>query len=237
MPRTALLLIVVLLSALVAAAPAGGQSEGTLRDRIGSGKAQERSLASAAARLGAARAQGRARGRRSSRAAWPRPRRELDAADARLAVDRRPRSTRRAAACTRLRKRLAEVRAKLGGLLRERYMGGPPGLRHRRPARRRLPAAARDAAVRAPRRARRHARARPRPRRPRRRRPRAAPCCTALAKRRDREADAVRTRRDALAAITAGPARAPGARSPAPTPPGSPRSAAPAAAAARPSAS
>ena len=53
MPRTAVALIAVLLSALVAAAPAGGQSEGTLRDRIGSGKQQERSLASAAARLGA----------------------------------------------------------------------------------------------------------------------------------------------------------------------------------------
>src|SRR4051812_33428570 len=52
MPRTAAALIVVLLSVLVAAAPAGGQSEGTLRDRIGSGKQQERALASAAARLG-----------------------------------------------------------------------------------------------------------------------------------------------------------------------------------------
>src|SRR6185436_10636388 len=52
MPRTALLLIVASLSALVAAAPAGGQSEGSLRDKIGSSKQQERSLAGAAAQLG-----------------------------------------------------------------------------------------------------------------------------------------------------------------------------------------
>ncbi len=46
------MLLIAVLAALVAAAPAGGQSEGTLRDRIGSGKARERSLASSAARLG-----------------------------------------------------------------------------------------------------------------------------------------------------------------------------------------
>jgi hypothetical protein len=41
----------LLLAALVTAAPAAGQSEGKLRGRIGAGKAQERSLAGAAARL------------------------------------------------------------------------------------------------------------------------------------------------------------------------------------------
>ena len=53
----------------------------------------------------------------------------------------------------------------------------------------------------------------------------------------EREADAVRTRRDALAEITPGLRERQATRSPAPTPPASPRSAAPAAVAARPSAS
>src|SRR3954452_14602889 len=52
MLRAALLLIVVSLSALVAAAPAGGQSEGSLRGKIGASKRQEQALASAAAQLG-----------------------------------------------------------------------------------------------------------------------------------------------------------------------------------------
>ena len=53
------------------------------------------------------------------------PRRELNAAEARLAATQ----TRLDAArrrVTRLRKRLAEVRVKLAGLLRERYMGDQP---------------------------------------------------------------------------------------------------------------
>src|SRR3954454_143326 len=44
---------ILLLAVALSTTPAHAQSEGTLRDRIGSGKAQERSLASAAARLGA----------------------------------------------------------------------------------------------------------------------------------------------------------------------------------------
>jgi peptidoglycan hydrolase CwlO-like protein len=124
MLRSASLFIAVLLVAAVAAAPAGGQSEGKLRDRIGSGKAQERSLASAAARLGELE-------RRVSREVRVLEGRlgeaqsELDAADARLASTqvRLDEARRRVA---RLRKRLAEVRLKLSGLLRERYMGGSP---------------------------------------------------------------------------------------------------------------
>ena len=118
------LIAALLLAALVAAAPAGGQSEGTLRDHIGSGKAQERSLASAAARLGrlerkAAREVAVLEGRLDAAQA------DLDAADARLATTQAaPREARRRV--TRLRERLAEVRGKLGGLLRERYMGDRP---------------------------------------------------------------------------------------------------------------
>jgi septal ring factor EnvC (AmiA/AmiB activator) len=124
MPRAALLLIVASLSALVAAAPAGGQSEGSLRNKIGSSKQQERSLASAAARLGAlerkvAREVAVLEGRLGEAQS------ELDAADARLAATqaRLDEAKRRVG---RLRNRLAEVRVKLSGLLRERYMGGRP---------------------------------------------------------------------------------------------------------------
>ncbi|WP_037494142.1 transglycosylase family protein [Solirubrobacter soli] len=126
MPRTAVALIVVLLSAVVAVGPAGGQSEGNLRDRIGSGKAQERALASAAARLGqlerkVSREVAVLEGRLSEAQS------ELDAADARLAsTQTRLDEARRRV--VRLRKRLAEVRSKLSGLLRERYMGGSPDL-------------------------------------------------------------------------------------------------------------
>jgi len=124
MPRAATLLLAVLLLAAAAAAPAGGQSEGRLRDRIGSGKAQERALASAAARLGrlertTAREVTVLEGRLASAQS------DLDAANARLAsTQTRLEEARRRVA--RLRKRLAEVRLKLSGLLRERYMGGRP---------------------------------------------------------------------------------------------------------------
>jgi septal ring factor EnvC (AmiA/AmiB activator) len=125
MRRIASLSVAALLfAALVAAAPAAGQSEGTLRDKIGAGKAQERSLASAAARLGrlertTAREVAVLEGRLAG------AQRELDAADARLAsTEVRLGEARKRVA--RLRGRLAEVRSKLGSLLRERYMGEQP---------------------------------------------------------------------------------------------------------------
>jgi septal ring factor EnvC (AmiA/AmiB activator) len=116
----------VLLAALVAAAPAGGQSEGTLRDKIGAGKAHQRSLASAASRLArlertTAREVAVLEGRLAAAQS------ELDAADARLtATEARLDEARRRV--TRLRTRLSEVRVKLGSLLRERYMGDRPDL-------------------------------------------------------------------------------------------------------------
>jgi septal ring factor EnvC (AmiA/AmiB activator) len=120
------LFAVFLLAALVAAAPAGGQSEGKLRDRIGAGKAQERSLASAAARLGklervTAREVAVLEGRLASAQS------ELDAADARLAsTEVRLGEARKRV--TRLRERLSDVRVKLSSLLRERYMGDKPDI-------------------------------------------------------------------------------------------------------------
>jgi septal ring factor EnvC (AmiA/AmiB activator) len=201
MPRTALLLIVALLSALVAAAPAGGQSEGTLRDRIGSGKRQEQALASAAARLGQLeRKVGREVAVLEGRLAEAQG--ELDRADARLAStqSRLDEARRRV---HRLRERLAEVRVKLSGLLRERYMGGSPDfmtvvlhadgfpqlletlqfVRRVERADTRLLDLVRDARSDAD---------------------RERTILTALEKRRDREAAAARTRRDALASITQG---------------------------------
>ena len=201
MPRTAVALIVVLFSALVAAAPAGGQSEGTLRDRIGSGKQQERSLASAAARLGqlerkVSREVAVLEGRLAE------AQRELDDANARLAsTQTRLDEARRRV--TRLRKRLAEVRTKLSGLLRERYMGGTPDfttvilhadgfpqlletlqfVRRVERADTRLLDLVRAARTDAD---------------------RERTVLFELTKRRDREADAARTRRDALASITQG---------------------------------
>jgi septal ring factor EnvC (AmiA/AmiB activator) len=201
MPRTAVALIVVLLSAVVAVAPAGGQSEGTLRDRIGSGKQQERTLASAAARLGAlerkvSREVAVLEGRLSEAQS------ELDAADARLAsTENRLDEARRRV--TRLRKRLAEVRSKLSGLLRERYMSGTPDfttvilhadgfpqlletlqfVRRVEQSDTRLLNVVRAARSDAD---------------------RERTVLFDLTKRRDREADAARTRRDALASITQG---------------------------------
>jgi septal ring factor EnvC (AmiA/AmiB activator) len=124
MPRrlASILLLAVALSAL-AAAPTGAQ-EGALRDRIGAGKARERSLASAAAQLGrleraTAREVTLLEGRLSTAQT------ELTAAEGRLAsTQQRLDAARKRVA--RLRKRLAEVRAKLSGLLRERYMGDRP---------------------------------------------------------------------------------------------------------------
>src|SRR3954449_2067399 len=74
----------LLLAALMTATPAAGQSEGKLRGRIGAGKAQERSLASAAARLGRLeRATAREVAVLERRLAAAQS--ELNAADARLA--------------------------------------------------------------------------------------------------------------------------------------------------------
>ena len=147
-------------------------------------------------------------------------------------LDREPPRRGAPARRPRLRKRLAEVRAKLSGLLRERYMGGRPDfvtvvlhadgfpqlletLQFVRRVERADTRAARTSSA------------------PPAATPAAsAPCSSRSTKRRDREADAVRARRDALAAITAGPARAPGAARPRARRPRWPRSAAPAAAAA-----
>jgi peptidoglycan hydrolase CwlO-like protein len=118
--------IFILAAAFVAlhAVPGGAQSEGSLRNQIGSGKAQERSLASAATRLGkleretakeVAVLQGRLNDAQTqlnqAQATLAQTQSRLDAARARV---------------NRLRKRLAQVRVTLAGLLRERYEGGTP---------------------------------------------------------------------------------------------------------------
>jgi septal ring factor EnvC (AmiA/AmiB activator) len=116
--------VLMLLLVLIPVATAGAQSEGTLRDRIGDSQQRERSLASSAARLGelerkAAREVAILEGRLNAAQT------ELNAAEAHLL---RTQESERAARrrVTRLRERLAEVRAKLAGLLRERYMGDRP---------------------------------------------------------------------------------------------------------------
>src|SRR5918998_1465360 len=122
MSRAVPLLLALML--LVAAAPAGGQSEGTLRDRIGDGKARERSLETAAARIGklerkVAREVAVLEGRLAEAQT------ELNTADARLASTQH-RLTEARKRVNRLRERLAEVRDKLAGMLRERYMSDRP---------------------------------------------------------------------------------------------------------------
>ena len=117
-------LVVMTLALLLFVAAAGAQDEGTLRDRVGSGKARERTLASAAERLGelerkATREVTIYEGRLGAAQL------ELQDAETRLATTE-ARETEARRRVTRLRKRLAEVRAKLAGLLRERYMGGRP---------------------------------------------------------------------------------------------------------------
>jgi peptidoglycan hydrolase CwlO-like protein len=116
--------VLMLLLVLIPVATARAQSEDTLRDRIGSGKAREHSLANAADRLGelerkATREVAILEGRLNAVQA------DLSAAEAHLArTQESERDARRRV--TRLRARLAEVRAKLAGLLRERYMGDRP---------------------------------------------------------------------------------------------------------------
>jgi peptidoglycan hydrolase CwlO-like protein len=120
---------IVLLATLLAAVPAartGAQSEGTLRNRIGAGKAQEQALAGAAARLGrlereTAREVTILQGRLSAAQA------ELNAAQAKLAQTEQQLVAARQRVA-RLRKRLAQVRARLAAVLRNRYMGGQPDL-------------------------------------------------------------------------------------------------------------
>jgi septal ring factor EnvC (AmiA/AmiB activator) len=116
--------VLMLLLVLIPVATAGAQSEGTLRDRIGAGKQRERSLAGSAARLGelerkAAREVAILEGRLNAVQA------DLNAAEAHLL---RTQESERAARrrVTRQRTRLGEVRAKLSSLLRERYMGDRP---------------------------------------------------------------------------------------------------------------
>ena len=120
MRRVVLLVLAVFLFVPVAVA----QDEGTLRDRIGDGKSRERSLASAADRLGelerkATREVVILEGRLSA------AQQDLNEAETRLAATE-ARETAARRRVTRLRERLSEVRDKLSGLLRERYMGGRP---------------------------------------------------------------------------------------------------------------
>lgn len=108
------------------AATAPGAGEGALRDRIGAGKARERALGSAAARLGRLeRATSREVALLERRVAAA----EGDLVTARAAADRAAaaldRARRRVA---RLRGRLAEVRGKLADLLRSRYTNDQPDL-------------------------------------------------------------------------------------------------------------
>ena len=89
-----------------------------------SGRAQERALAGAAARLGALeRATAREVAILEGRVAAAQT--ELDAAVARQRR-RQARLARRARRLARLRNRLGEVRGQLALVLRERYMGGAP---------------------------------------------------------------------------------------------------------------
>jgi len=191
----------IVLALLLLVPPARAQDADTLRDRIGSGKARERSLASAATRLGALERQATREvvileGRLSAAQT------ELNAAAQQLATTE-ARETEARRRVTRLRTRLAEVRTKLAGLLRERYMGDRPDfvtvvlhadgfpqlletlafVKRVERADTRVLDVVRDARGEAG---------------------REQKTLTALAARQAREASAVRTRRDALASITAG---------------------------------
>jgi len=119
-------LLAVVALALVAVPAGGQQSESGLRDKIGSQRDRERSLAGSVARL--ARLE-----RATTREVTILQRRvaavqaELAAAEKVLAstVKRRNRQRERA---LRLRARLTQSRAKLAQLLRQRYEGGEPDL-------------------------------------------------------------------------------------------------------------
>jgi len=128
---SAVALALALLAALVVAwalgaAPAGGQSENSLRNQIEGQEGRERSLSGAAARLGKLeRVTARQVALLERRVAAVQ--RDLAQAQAILGrtVTRRNAAQRRT---TRLRKRLRESRSQLAKLLRERYAGGKPDL-------------------------------------------------------------------------------------------------------------
>jgi peptidoglycan hydrolase CwlO-like protein len=124
MRRLASILVLIAALGAVLAPTTGAQSEGSLRSQIGAGKAQERSLAGAAARLGKLEAETAKevavlQGRLNDAQA------QLDRAQATLAQTQSRLDAARARV-NRLRKRLAQVRQTLSGLLRERYEGGTP---------------------------------------------------------------------------------------------------------------
>jgi peptidoglycan hydrolase CwlO-like protein len=120
------IVVLSLVAALAAAAVARGQSEGALRGRIAHGRAQERSLSGAVARLAelehAAEADIAVLERRVGDVQA-----EVAAAEALAArTETELRAARVRAA--RLAARLAEVRTRLAALLRERYVNGEPDL-------------------------------------------------------------------------------------------------------------
>ena len=120
------LLVAVLAMALVAVPAIGQRSEGGLRDKIGSQRDRERSLAAGVARLARLeRATAREVAILERRVAAVRA--ELAAAETVLAstVQRRNRQRERA---LRLRARLKASRAQLAELLRQRYAGGEPDI-------------------------------------------------------------------------------------------------------------
>jgi peptidoglycan hydrolase CwlO-like protein len=104
----------------------GAQSEGSLRNRIDTGKSRERALSGAAAHLGRLeRATAREVALLERRLASAQS--DLDAA---VALEQRTAQRLDAAQArvARLRARLAQVRGKLASVLRERYMGTRPDL-------------------------------------------------------------------------------------------------------------
>ena len=130
LPALAALLAVGLAAAcavtLLAPHPARGASEGSLRSKIDSGKARERALASAAARLGrleraSAKEVAIIEGRLADAQA------ELTASQARLGATQAKLAAERKR-LERLRKRLDESRALLTQILRQRYMSDRPNL-------------------------------------------------------------------------------------------------------------
>ncbi|MFL5844029.1 MAG: transglycosylase family protein [Solirubrobacteraceae bacterium] len=120
------LIPLVLVALFVAVPVAGGQDEDALRNRIGAGKAAEKALSSAAARLGALeRAASREVALMEGRLSEAQS--ELDRAEAAadLAASQLADARKRVA---RLKIRLSEVEDQLAENLRERYMGDQPDL-------------------------------------------------------------------------------------------------------------
>jgi len=122
----ALLAVGVAAAWTLAPRDASGADEGTLRDRIASGRSRERSLAGAAAHLARLeRASAREVAILDGRLAEAQA--QLTAAQARLA-DTQARLRDERTRLTRLRGRLAQAREQLTLLLRQRYMTGRPDL-------------------------------------------------------------------------------------------------------------